>query len=71
MTDRYVIRWHVTILYRHNDGLVDIEYDLAEIDQLNALIERGPHWDTIVEIKIVRVNHNESVTLTVEEAEQL
>lgn len=64
-------RWRAIVTYRSDAGPVDVDYDLSEIADLDPLIERGPHWDTVVEIKIVRVNHNEAVDLTIEQAQQL
>jgi hypothetical protein len=64
-------RWHATVTYRSEAGLVPVEHDLKEIGDLDRLIELGPHWDTIVSIDIKRVNHNTSPTLTIEEAKKL
>ena len=64
-------RWRVVIYYRTYNGLVDVEHRIREIRQLHDIVERGPSWDTIEEIKIFRVNHVESPTLTIEDAEKL
>lgn len=46
-------------------------HDLEELGDLERIVEDGPHWDTVVEIKINRIGHLESPTLTVEQALKL
>lgn len=65
-----IVRWIATVHYRCTNGLVDVQHDLEELDELRDLVERGPHWDTIDHIKIVRSDRSYD-ELTVEEAEQL
>ncbi len=65
------IRWHATIYYRTESGLTDVEHALAEIEELQSLVERGPHWDCIERISIIRVNHTTDSTLTIERAAKL
>ena len=57
-------RWHATIDYRAGAGTINVEHDLEE------LVERGPHWDTI-EIIVIRINHVTDSALTVERATTL
>lgn len=66
-------RWLATVIYRTEGDIagIGIEHDLAEIGELDALVENGPHWDTIEKIEIVRVNHVDSAKLTVEQAREL
>lgn len=64
-------RWLAEITYRTDNGPLMVPHDLAEISDLQALVERGPHWDTIDLIQIFRVNHNTADDLTVEAAEKL
>jgi len=64
-------RWAATVHYRADAGLVDVTHDLDEIEELHDLVERGPHWDTIDRIVIVRAVAGSPLTLTVEEAEKL
>ena len=59
-------RWAATVHYRVDAGLVDITHDLEEIEDLQALVEAGPHFDTIDKITIVYVMG--AGILTVEEA---
>ena len=65
------MRWQATIHYRADHATVDVVHDLNEIMDLHDLVERGPHWDTIEKIEIVRINHCTSDALTVEQAEKL
>lgn len=64
-------RWAATVHYRADAGLIDVTHDLDEIEDLHDLVERGPHWDTIEQIVIVRAVAGEPLTLTIEEAEKL
>ncbi len=66
-----MIRWKVKVIYRTDDGPLDVDHDLEELSYLHDLVERGPHWDTIVRIEITRINHSEAVDLTVEGAKKL
>lgn len=62
-------RWHAVVTYRTKNGPNPVEHDLAELADLHNLVERGPHWDTIEEIKITRIT-SEDPAMTVEEAER-
>jgi hypothetical protein len=61
------MRWKATIYYRTATGTVDITHDFDEIADLHDLVERGPHWDTIERIVILRADPAQPY-LTVEEA---
>jgi hypothetical protein len=61
-------RWKATVTYRTDAGPNEVIHDLAEIRDLHDLVERGPHWDTIVDIKIVRAGTPVDRSLTVEAA---
>lgn len=65
-----MIRWTATIEYATEAGPVDVTHDLEEIADLHDLVERGPHWDTIERIVIVRSGKVEA-GLTVEKARAL
>ena len=64
------VRWIATVHYRTESGLVDVEHDLEELEELQDLVERGPNWDAIDRIDIVRADGRERA-LTVEEANRL
>lgn len=63
-------RWKATVHYRTDSGIVDVTHDLEELADIDDVVERGPHWDTIVKVEIVR---GEFLVegLTVEGAERL
>jgi hypothetical protein len=64
-------RWRATVYYRADHGTVDVTHELEELADLHKLVERGPHWDSIERIEIVRINHVTSEALTVEAATDL
>lgn len=65
-------RWKAVILYRmEGDAFVDVEHLFEEIHELDDLIERGPHWDTIIRCTITLNRPAENKHLTLEEAEKL
>jgi hypothetical protein len=49
-------RWVATAWYRTEAGLVDVEHQIDELEELQALIERGPDWHTLYRIE-VRLGH--------------
>lgn len=65
-----IVRWIATVFYRFNSGIVDVQHDLEEIEDLQDLVEKGPHWDTIDHIHIVR-SDKAYAELTVEQAEEI
>ncbi len=65
------IRWKATVIYRSDAGSVDVEHHIHELTDLDVFVEAGPHWDTIEKIEIVRVNHSDSASLTIEQASQI
>jgi hypothetical protein len=62
-------RWRA-VVYRTEAGTTDVEHFFDEMIELHWLVERGPHWDTIVSITTTRINHVNSADLTVERAAQ-
>lgn len=64
-----MIGWRVLILYRSDNGPVEVEHHIQEIAGLHDLVERGPHWDTISRILVTRANAPaDDVGLTLEMA---
>jgi hypothetical protein len=61
-------RWQATVSYRTNDGPIEVEHDIAELTDLDALVERGPHWGTVIGINVVPVGVPD---LTIEQAGEL
>jgi hypothetical protein len=60
-----MMRWTVTVYYRLDAGLLDVTHDIEELEELQMLVERGPHWDTIdrIEIRLNRPAQNPSMTV--------
>jgi hypothetical protein len=46
-------RWLATVTYRSSAGLIPVEYEIEELDELHDLVERGPDCNSIVDIRIV------------------
>jgi hypothetical protein len=63
-------RWRVVIYYRSDNGLIDVEHAVEELEQVQELAERGPDWNAIDRIEITLASiTNEN--LTIEGAEKL
>ena len=45
-------RWLAVVTYRTDSGQIDVEHHIEEIEELAYLIERGPDWNAVVDIKI-------------------
>ena len=65
-------RWIATLTYRSERWPVDVDHHFEELDELWGLVERGPNWNALVEMKVV-LNPRRSTYpgLTVERAENL
>ena len=62
-------RWQAVIQYRTDRGVIDVPHDLRELDELQQLVEAGPHFGAIANIEIKYLLGDE--VLTIEQAEQL
>ena len=60
-------RWTAVAEYRTEHGVVDVHHDIDEIDELQDILERGPHWGALVKCTITYAWSDEP--LTVEKAE--
>ena len=64
-------RWHVEIDRAHDSGVVIERYSVEELDEIADIVEGGPDWNTIREIR-VRLNPSRRFyDITVEEAAKL
>lgn len=52
MTDKTEKRWKAVATYRSDAGPIDIEWDIEELEELQDLVERGPDWNCLVDIRI-------------------
>jgi hypothetical protein len=68
--DNHRLRWKALCLYRTEAGTVDVEHLFEEIADLHNLIERGPHWETLISCTIT-LNDLSINGLTVEKAARL
>lgn len=64
-------RWLATVTYKSECGLVPVEHDIEELDELHNLVERGPDWNAIEKIEIVLARKSHGETITIEAAEKL
>lgn len=64
-------RWKAVIVYRTENGPVDVDHLFNEISELDEIIERGPHWDCLISCTITLNMFVTSEDLTVEAAELL
>lgn len=70
MSENTKPRWKAICLYRSAAGPVDVEHHFDEVEDLHDLIERGPHWDTLIKCTVT-LNRPIEVGLTLEAAAEL
>lgn len=63
------MNWRATIEYLAESGPVDVEYFFDDIVELPDIIERGPHYHSIIKCTVVPVLTGRR--LTVEAATEL
>jgi len=49
-------RWKAVDTYKLATGPVDVEHDIEELDEIADLIERGPDWNSLIDIRITLLN---------------
>jgi hypothetical protein len=49
-------RWKAVATYKSDAGPVDIEYEIEELEEIQTLIERGPDWNALIDIRITLAN---------------
>ena len=62
-----VPRWSATATYRSKNGDLDVEHQFEELDELHGLIELGPDWGCLIDIRIT-LARGRNDRLTVEDA---
>ena len=60
------LRWNVTITYRTERGLMDVDHAVMELGEIETLVERGPSFEAIE--RIVAVYAFGTTTKTIEQA---
>ena len=62
-------RWKAVITYRSRvTGSVEVEHAIEELSEIEALVEAGPDWNAISDIRITLERYHGPATL--EEAEE-
>jgi hypothetical protein len=56
-------RWHAIAYYRTNAGLLDVGYDIDELEELQPLIEAGPDWRSLASIEIWYMGLDDQLTV--------
>ena len=46
------VRWIADITYRSESGPVDVRHHMEELEDLQNIVERGPDWHCIEDIRI-------------------
>ena len=63
-------RWLAIIAYRSDDGIVEFSHEIEELEDIQNIVELGPHWDAVAKIEITRLrNARRTFTLSEGEAE--
>ncbi len=62
-------RWTAEIKYRHNDGIRSRHVSMHELEELHDIVEAGPNFYAIAEIRIAPARLSDAVT--VEQAEAM
>lgn len=60
-------RWHAAIKFRTDHGSETVAHKIEELEQLQGIVEHGPDWNTIIEIRIVLARASDD-ELTLEQA---
>ena len=45
-------RWMAVVTYRSESGPIEVDYHIEELEEPHTLIERGPHFDTVISIVV-------------------
>jgi hypothetical protein len=46
-------RWMSSVTYRTASGTKELVHNFEELEELHALIEKGPDWNAIADIHVV------------------
>jgi hypothetical protein len=55
MMSEIYYRWHAVVTYSTDSGPLAVEHDMQELEELHDLVEAGPCWSTIIDIRITFV----------------
>jgi hypothetical protein len=62
------LRWIAVLKYKTDNGPVEVDHHFEELVELDDLVERGPDWNTLVDIRVTLNPHRGAYNDTVEEA---
>lgn len=63
------VRWIADVTYASTAGDVDVRHHIEELDELQDLIERGPDWHCIKDIRVTLLRKDGEQPMTLETAE--
>lgn len=63
------VRWIADVTYASAAGDVDIRHHIEELDELQGLVERGPDWNCIKDIRVTLLRADGEQPMTLETAE--
>ena len=46
------LRWRAVAYYRTDAGIIDVEHEIKELEELQEIIERGPSFGAIDKIEV-------------------
>jgi hypothetical protein len=58
------MRWKSVIIYQTTRGVLTVEHDQEELEELHDIVERGPDWNSILSITTVLQETTGRVTIT-------
>lgn len=64
------LRWKAVATYRTEAGPIDVEHAIEELEDLQWLMEAGPDWNTLIDIRIT-LARTLFPGLTIEAAEKM
>ncbi len=45
-------RWTAVLTYRGENGPIEVMHDIEEIEELHDIVDRGPDWNTLIDIRV-------------------
>ncbi len=64
-------RWLVEIDYATDNGTTTVDHHIEELEELHNVVENGPDWNTIQQIRVHLNEYRRSYSVTVEQAAKL
>ena len=64
-------RWMATITYRTESGPNVVDFDIEELAEISGIVEKGPHWGSIMDITIQLSDPVDSSEILVDPLEKI